>query len=386
MKLVSKLLIGLLVLSLLAGCGGAPKKQDGGAAKPEAQPIKIGTVNPLSGNAATYGHSTKNGLELAKEEINQAGGVNGRQIEVVFEDDAGDPKQAASATQKLVDDPEIVAIQGSALSSSSLAMAPIVERAKIPHLVVSSSSPKLTGINPYFFRMAVQDDQVGGLMGELAVTVLKAQKVAIMYPNNDYGKGLSAATESKAKELGDSVVANVPYLATDKDFQAQLTDIKAKRPDVIALCGTYTDSALITKQAREMDIAVPMIGGTGPNSPKFIEIAGKASEGFIFLGVFLPNNPDPKVQEFASKYKAKFGVEPDQFAALAYDQMYVIAEAVKRTLADGGKITRDTLTKALRQTSYQGVTGKVTFDGKGDWVRPYLYITIKDGKFELYKK
>lgn len=384
MKLVTRILVVALALSLLAGCGGAPKQEGGGTAQPQAKPIKIGMVNPLSGNAATYGQSTKNGLELAKGEINQAGGINGRPIELVFEDDAGDPKQAASATQKLVDDPEIVALQGSALSSSTLAMAPIVERAKIPHLVVSSSSPKLTGINPYFFRMAVQDDQVGGLMGELAVKVLKAKNVAIMYPNNDYGKGLSTATEAKVKELGGSVTANIPYLATDKDFQAQLTEIKAKKPDAIALCGTYTDSALITKQAREMGLTVTMIGGTGPNSPKFIEIAGKAADGFIFLGVFLPNNPDPKVQEFVTKYKAKFGIEPDQFAALAYDQMYVIAEAAKRV--EGGKVTRETLTKALRQTSYQGVTGKVVFNDKGDWVRPYLYITVKDGKFVIYKQ
>lgn len=384
MKLMAKILIVTLLLSLLAGCGGAKKSEGTGAEKKETKPIKIGLVNPLSGNAATYGQSTKNGLELAMAEINQAGGINGRQFELVFEDDAGEPKQAASAAQKLVDQPDIVALQGSALSSSTLAMAPIIEKAKIPHLVVSSSSGKLTGINPYFFRMAVQDDQVGSLIGELMVKGINAKNIAILYPNNDYGKGLSASTEAKVKELGGTVVANVPYLATDKDFQAQLTDIKAKKPDGIALAGTYTDGALITRQAREMGITVPIAGGTGPNSPKFIEIAGKAADGVVFLGVFIPNNPDPKVQDFVTKYKAKYNIEPDQFAALAYDQMYVIADAAKRV--EGGKITRESLTKALKGTSYQGVTGKVAFNEKGDWVRPYLYITVKDGKFELYKK
>lgn len=381
MRRLAFLLAALILLSiLLPGCGGTGGSK---GSTTETKPIKIGMVNPLSGNAATYGLSTKNGLELALEEINKKGGVNGRPLQLVFEDDAGDPKQAASATQKLVDQPDIVALQGSALSSNTLAMAPIVERAKIPHLVVSSSSPKLTGINPYFFRMAVQDDQVGGLIGELVVKVLKAKKVAIMYPNNDYGKGLSASIENKVKELGGTVLANIPYLATDKDFQAQLTEIKAKNPEAVALAGTYTDSALITKQAREMGITVPMAGGTGPNSPKFIEIAGKAAEGFVFLGVFLPDNPDPKVQDFVQKYKSKFGLEPDQFAALAYDQMYVIADALKRV--EGGKVTRENLTKALRSTNYQGITGKVTFNEKGDWIRPYLYITVKDGKFTLFK-
>jgi len=384
MRRLAFLLAALILLSiLLPGCGGTGGSKGSTGSTTETKPIKIGMVNPLSGNAATYGLSTKNGLELALEEINKKGGVNGRPLQLVFEDDAGDPKQAASATQKLVDQPDIVALQGSALSSNTLAMAPIVERAKIPHLVVSSSSPKLTGINPYFFRMAVQDDQVGGLIGELVVKVLKAKKVAIMYPNNDYGKGLSAAIENKVKELGGTVLANIPYLATDKDFQAQLTEIKAKNPEAIALAGTYTDSALITKQAREMGITVPMAGGTGPNSPKFIEIAGKAAEGFVFLGVFLPDNPDPKVQDFVQKYKSKFGLEPDQFAALAYDQMYVIADALKRV--EGGKVTRENLTKALRSTNYQGITGKVTFNEKGDWIRPYLYITVKDGKFTLFK-
>jgi branched-chain amino acid transport system substrate-binding protein len=365
-------LVAVLVVVSGAGCGGGKEKT-----------IKIGMVNPLSGNAATYGVSTKNGMELAMEEINKAGGVEGRKFELVFEDDAGDPKQAAAATQKLVDRPDILLIQGSALSSSTLAMAPIIERARIPHMVVSSSTPKLRGINPYFLRMAVQDDQVGTQIGEVITKKLALKRVAIMYPNNDYGKGLSAATSLSVKANGGEVVAMLPYLPTDPDFSALITQVKAQNPDALALCGTYTDSGLITKQAREAGLNVPIVGGTGLFSPKYIEIAGRAAEGVILMAVFFPGNPDPRVQEFVKKYQAKYGMLPDQFAALAYDQMYVIAQAVKKV---GKNLTRESLLKALKETRYSGVTGEVTFDEKGDWVRPYLTLTVKDGKFELWSR
>ncbi len=262
-------------------------------------------------------------------------------------------------------------------------MVPITDKAKIPHSAVSSSTPKLSGMSKYFFRMAVQDSQVGILMGDLIAQKLKAKKAAILYPNNDYGKGLGQAIADTLKKHGVTVTSNQAYLATDKDFSALLTTIKAEGVDAVAVAGTYTDGALITKQSRELGLSMPIVGGTGFYSPKFIEIAGKHAEGAIFLGAFVATNPDPAVQAFVKKYKEKYNMEPDTFAALAYDQMYVVAKAMEEAAAKG-TISRENIREAMAKTNYKGITGAVQFDDKGDWVRPYLYITVKDGKFVVY--
>ncbi|EAX46420.1 Extracellular ligand-binding receptor [Thermosinus carboxydivorans Nor1] len=377
MKLLS-LVVVLIFLVAAAGCGGSSSTSG------SKGNLVIAMVNPLSGDSATYGVSHKNGMELAREEINKAGGIKGQQIEILFHDDAGDPKQAAAGAQKFADQKNVMAIVGSCLSSNTLAMVPITDKAKLPHSVVSSSTPKLSGMSKYFFRMAVQDAQVGILMGDLIAQKLGAKKVAILYPNNDYGKGLTAAIEETLKKHGVTVVSNQAYLATDKDYSALLTGIKAQGVDALAVAGTYTDGGLITKQARELGLTIPIVGGTGFYSPKFVEIAGKAAEGAIFLGAFVASNPDPAVQNFVKKYKEKYNMEPDTFAALGYDQMYVLAEAMKKA-AEKGAITRENIRDAMAQTNYKGITGTVTFNDQGDWVRPYLYITVKDGKFVLYQ-
>jgi branched-chain amino acid transport system substrate-binding protein len=344
--------------------------------------LTVAMVNPLTGDAATYGVSHKNGLQMAFEEINRAGGVKGREIELVTYDDGGDPKQSAAGAQKFADQKAVLAITGSCLSSNTLAMIPITDRAHLSHTVVSSSTPKLSGRSKYFFRMSVQDSQVGILMADLLSQKLKVKKIAILYPNNDYGKGLGAAIQGRLQQLGGSVAANEAYLATDKDYSALLTRIKATNVDALALAGTYTDSALITKQARAIGFTKPIVGGTGLYSPQFIEIGGAAAEGAYLLGTFVVTNPDPAVQQFIKKYRAKYGIDPDTFAALAYDQGYVLKAAMEKASAKGA-ITRESLRDAMAASHYKGITGTVTFDAQGDWVRPYLYITVKGGKFVL---
>lgn len=362
-----------------AGCGGAGTATTGGKGN-----LVIAMVNPLSGDSATYGVSHKNGLELARDEINKAGGIKGQQVDVLFHDDAGDPKQAAAGAQKYADQKNVMAIVGSCLSSNTLAMVPITDKAKLPHSVVSSSTAKLSGMSPYFFRMAVQDAQVGILMADLIGQKVQAKKVAILYPNNDYGKGLATAIEEQLKKHNVAVLSNQAYLATDKDYSALLTVIKSQGVDALAVAGTYTDGGLITKQARELGLTIPVIGGTGFYSPKFVEIAGKAAEGAIFLGAFVTTNPDPAVRSFVEKYQARFNMEPDTFAALGYDQMMVLSKAMEKA-AEKGAVTRENIREAMAATNYKGITGAVTFNSAGDWVRPYLTITVKDGKFMLYE-
>jgi branched-chain amino acid transport system substrate-binding protein len=364
----------------VAGCGGSGSS--GGSDKKGN--ITVAMVNPLSGDAATYGLSHKNGFEMAREEINSAGGIKGQQIEALFHDDAGDPKQAAAGAQKFADQKNIMAVVGSALSSNTLAMVPITDKAKLTHSVVSSSTPKLSGMSKYFFRMAVQDAQIGILMGDLMADKLQSKKVAILYPNNDFGKGLAAVVEKELKSKNVEVVSNQAYLATDKDFSSLLTGIKAAGVDALAVCGTYTDGGLILKQSNELGMTIPVVSGPGFYSPKFIEIAGKAAERAIFLNAYVSSNPDPKVQEFVKKYKAKYGMEPDTFAALGYDQMYVIAKAMEKA-SEKGKLTRENVRNAMAETNYEGICGTVTFNDKGDWVRPYLYLTVRDGQFVMYQ-
>ena len=376
---VLSLFLAVVFLVAATGCGGG-----GAPAADKKAKITIAMVNPLSGDAATYGVSHKNGLELALAEINKAGGVKGQQIELLTHDDSGDPKQAAAGAQKFADMKSVVAVVGSCLSSNTLAMVPITDKAKLPHSVISSSSAKLSGMSKFFFRMAVQDDKVGGLMVDLSQEKFKPKKMALLYLNNDYGKGLLLSIEPQIKKYGITLTSAQTYLANDKDYSALLTKVKAEAPDVLLVGSTYTDGGLIVKQAREMGLMMPIVGPTGLYSPKYMEIAGKAVENSYFLGVFVPTNPDPKVQEFVKKYKEKSGMEPDTFAALAYDQGYVLKDAMEKAAAKGN-ITRESLREAMAASSYKGITGTVTFDPKGDWVRPYLFVTVKEGKFVVAK-
>ena len=268
------LILALVFLIAAAGCGGG-----GGSSAPAADKkakLTVAMVNPLTGDAATYGVSHKNGFELGLAEINKAGGVKGQEIELLTHDDAGDPKQAAAGAQKFADMKSVLAVVGSCLSSNTLAMVPITDKAKIPHSVISSSSSKLSGMSKYFFRMAVQDDKVGGLMVDLSQNKFKPKKMALLYLNNDYGKGLLTSIEPQVKKYGITMTSAQTYLATDKDYSALLTKIKAEAPDVLLVGSTYTDGGLIVKQAREMGLMMPIVGPTGLYSPKYMEIAGKA--------------------------------------------------------------------------------------------------------------
>jgi branched-chain amino acid transport system substrate-binding protein len=262
-----------------------------------------------------------------------------------------------------------------------------VDAGKLPDLVVSSSSPALTGASEYFFRMSVQDASVGPQMADVLLD-MGLKKVAIMYPNNDYGKGLSEALAARMAGMGGQVVTSQTYQTTDQDFTSQLTTIRGMAPDAVALTGTQADSGLIIKQMNLMGFDIPIIGGTGLYNAKTLEISGnEAAEGVILIGVYVASNPDPKVQELVGKYKDKYDQTPDGFAALAYDQMYVIAEAAKKAMdANSGKLTRDGLKDALQTTSYAGVTGNVSFNEVNDWVRPYLTLTVKSGEFVVFEK
>ncbi len=347
--------------------------------------LKVALVAPLSGDNATYGVKQEKGYRLAMEEINGAGGVLGAEIILETYDDTGDASTAASGTQKFVDDDEVMVLGGSCLTSCTAAMLPITGDAELAQMVVSSSARSLTGLSDYFFRMAVQDAAVGPQIANQFTNMGDTTTVAL-YPNNDFGIGLKDSFIEKFAENGGEVLDTIEYQPTDQDFSAILTTVKDKNPDCIALCGTTTDGALIIKQARQMGIEAHIMGQPGLYNQNVIDIAGDAAEGLLACGVFVATNPDEKVQEFVAKYNEKYGETPDGFAALAYDQMYVIADAATRAMeANDGELDRETMADALRETQYEGVTGTVNFDENGDWVRDYLTLTVIDGVYDLYQ-
>jgi branched-chain amino acid transport system substrate-binding protein len=350
--------------------------------------IKVGLVMPFTGNAATYGQSLLKGAQLGMDEINAKGGVNGKKLEIVTYDDGGNPSSAATGAQKFADQKDISIIVGSALSSSSLAMVPITDKAKLPQLLWSSSSPKLTGISPYVFRMCAQDDKIARDMVVMMHDTLKANKIVSVYPNVDAGKGVNDTVVKEAAARNMTVLESISYLEKDQDFAAVVTKIKELKPDAVALGGNYTDSALLVKQARIAGIKVPMVGNSGLFSSKFIELGGSDVEGTILILNFLTTNPDPRIQEFDNKFKTKYGADPDQYSAIAYDGMYVIAQSAKRAMdKNNGELSREELRAALKATNYRGLVGDtpVTFNDVNNWDRTYVRAVVKNGRFVLYQ-
>lgn len=376
----------------LTACGASGKAQTGsssssgsgsGSTKASVSEIHVGNVNPLSGDSALYGNDQSRGFGMAIEEINAAGGVNGAKIVLDDYDDQGDAQKAAQGAQKFADDDSYYAIIGSSLSNCTLAMTPITDDAGIVEMVISSSSPSLHGCSDYFFRMAVQDDQVGPQMAKALIE--KGYKtVTVLYPSNDYGNNLDKNLESYAKSNGLTVLDSIAYNSTDQDFTAICTSVKNEAPEAVALCGTVQDSSLLINQLKAAGVDAFLMGGTSLYNSKALEIAGSNMEGVGCISVYISSNPDEKVQNFVSKYNEQYGETPDAFAALAYDEAYVFAEACRKAVDDnGGKLTREGIMKALKGTNYAGVTGTVTFDDSNEWVRDYLVLEVKDNKFQL---
>ena len=379
-KHVSLLLAGLLTVSAFSVSAQASESD----VTAKVDTIKVALVAPLSGNNATYGVKQENGYRLAMDEINDAGGVYGAQIELVTYDDTGDPQTAAAGTQKFVDDEDVLVLGGSCLTSCTAVMLPITGDSELAQMVVSSSAASLTGLSPYFFRMAVQDAQVGPQIAKVFAGMGDKTAVAL-YPNNDFGIGLKDSFVAQFESDGGEVLDTIEYQDTDQDFSAILTNVASLKPDCIALCGTTTDGATIVKQARQMGIEAHIMGQPGLYNQNVIDIAGEYAEGLLACGVFIASNPDEKVQEYVAKYKDRFNETPDHFSALAYDQMYVIADAAARSMEEyDGEVDRESMIEALRGTEYDGVTGHVNFDDNGDWVRDYLTLTVKDGEYVLY--
>jgi branched-chain amino acid transport system substrate-binding protein len=343
--------------------------------------VVVGGVAPLTGEAATFGVSTKNGYDLAVAEWNAKGGVLGKQVKLVFADDKGDPAEGATVFTKLIEQDKACAILGTVMSKVSLAGAPICQAAKVPMIATASTNPKVTGVGNFVFRACFIDPFQGTVGAKFAFDDLKAKKAACLFDvGNDYTKGLSEFFKAKFTALGGEVVGFEGHATGTSDFKAQLTKILAAKPDVLYVSDYYADVAIIAKQARELGFKGPMVGGDGWDSPKLTEIAGPAIEGCFFTNHYAKEDKAPIVQDFVKKYTAKYNAAPDALAALAYDATNIMLDAINRAGSTDGAAIQGALVK----TDLKVVTGQVKFDGDRNPVKSAVIIEIKDGK-QVYK-
>ncbi len=378
--------MALLAASLaLAACQGKKAEGDApakSAAAPAADKILVGHVGSMTGSEATFGQSTDQGIKLAIEQWNAKGGVKGKPITLRTYDSQGKPEEAAVAATRLVVNDKVNLLLGEVASSRSLAMAPVADGNGTPMITPSSTNPRVTKdkdkVRPFVFRVCFIDPFQGTVMAKFARNDRKIEKVAILRDvGNDYSMGLADYFLAKFKELGGTVVDDQSYKAGDQDFKAQLTAIKNKNPQAVYVPGYYTDVALIARQARELGMKQPLLGGDGWDSAKLFEIGGKAIEGSFYSNHYSPDDPSPRIQEFVKAYKARFGVVPDGLAAQGYDAAMVGFDAMNRAADGSGAAIRD----AIGATKdYPGVTGIITIDANHDAVKPAVVLEVKDGK------
>ena len=370
---------------LLAGCGG------GGDKKPAAEMIKIGANLEMTGGNATFGQSAANGAKLAIKEVNAKGGILGKQLTLIVADNKSEAAEAANAMQKLVTQDKVVAVIAPIASSSVMAAAPINEQAKVLAISPTASNPKVT-VNPdtkkvreFVFRAAFIDPFQGSVMANFATKSLKAKTAAIYIDNSsDYAKGLAQFFEETFVKNGGKIVAKEAYLQKDTDFKATITKIKGQNPDVMFVPGYYQEVGLIVRQSRELGLKVPVLGGDGWDSSKLAEIATPAAlnNGF-FSNHYSPDEKSPAVTTFVEAYKKEYNSVPDAFAALSYDAMMMVIDAMKKAnSADPVKI-KDELAKTK---NYAAVSGQISLNETHDPVKSAVIIEMKDGKQTFREK
>ena len=362
------LIASIVIASLLSACN----PQGSGGDK-----VRIGVFMSTTGSTANFGISSVNGIKMAADEMNAAGGINGKQVELLVQDDRSDASEAATIVTKFVTQDMVHAVIGEVASSRSIAAAPIAQNAKIPMLTPSSTNPEVTKKGDFIFRSCFIDPYQGAAIAQFAAKTLGAKTAAIMVDRkNDYSTGLEKVINETFARFGGKIVATQSYQEGDQDFNAQLTSLKGSNPEVIFVPGYYNDVGLIAKQARDKGITVPLIGGDGWDSEQLYKIGGTALNGSYFTNHYSPFDTDPRVVKFVNDYKKLYSGTPDALAATAYDAANIMFDAIKRSKSLSGPDIRDALAAT---NAFPGVTGTVTFNQQRDAVKPIVMIEIKDG-------
>ena len=359
-----------LILPFLFAVSSCSKKQETG--------IPVGQYGSLTGAQASFGQSTDNGVRLALDEINAAGGVLGQPIRLITKDNQSKPGETSTAVRELITRNKVVALIGEVASGRSLEAAPIAQRSGIPMITPASTNEKVTEAGDHIFRVCFIDPFQGTVCAKFA-RKLGAKKASVLTDvSKDYSLGLAKSFKEEFVKEGGVIAGQQSYSGGDKDFSAQLTAVKADNPDVIFLPAYYTEAPLIIRQARQLGITVPFIGGDGWDSPELVTVGGPSVEGCYFSNHFSNQSTDPKVVEFVKAYRAKYNTDPDAMVALGYDSLKLLADAMKRAgTTDPAKVTA-----ALAATKdFDGVTGKITLDEHRNPNKPAVILQVKDGKF-----
>lgn len=370
----------IVVLALAALLFGALVPAQ--VASAQADPIRFGAVLVLSGDGAAYGKSQREGIELARDFVNAAGGVNGRPIEVLFEDSAGEQAGAVAAVQKLINRDRVLAIIGPTYSPEMFAAGPAANRARTPILGISVTAEGIGAIGEYVFRNSLPEAGVLPSVVRDSMEHFGYKSAALLYSNNnDFTLSAAQTFEHELRSRGVELVAIETFHDGDTDYRAQLTKVQAANPDVLIVSALYREAALLLQQARQMGLNQPVVGGNGFNSPELYNLAGDAVEGAIVGSPWFPGRPEAHVQEFVSEYIARYGDSPDQFAAQAFDGLMIFAEAARHgNAANDRQAFRDSLA-AIR--NFDGVTGIFSFDELGDPSMDANVLQIRGGKYEL---
>ncbi len=358
-------------LLLLAGCG--PKNASAPAT------IKIGNCASVTGKDGTYGDSSTKGTRLAMDEINAAGGVLGKQIELVVEDTQSKPGEAATVAKKLITRDHVIAIIGEIVSGRSLESGGVAQAFKIPMLTPSATNPAVTATGDYIFRSCFIDPFQGAVLATFAREKLKVRRAALLTStSSSYSTGLGDVFIAEFPRDGGTIVSHQKFAEGDKDFKAQLTAIKAANPDVLFIPAYYTEAALIARQARELGITVPLLGGDGWEAPELVEIAGNAVEGCYYSTHFSPESPDEKIQAFVKNYRERYDNRtPDGMAALGYDAAYMMVDSIRRAGSPEPAKIRDALAATK---GFEGITGRIDMDKNRNASKPAAILTLRSGK------
>lgn len=379
----------LLTMGILAGCGGGEGGDEGQGASGDT--IKVGINYELSGDIATFGSHTRDGVMLAFEEINANGGVLGKQIEPLERDNQGKVDEAVSVATKLITGDKIVAHMGPVTTGCTLAVVPVAMQYKIPLLTASATHPDVTvdpktgKVRDYIFRTCFTDPPQAIVGADFAYNDLSAKKAAIYFDNtNDYSKGLAKEFKTNFEALGGKIVAQEGYGKDDEDFRPTLTNFSKAGADIIYVPGYYQKVAKIVAQSRELGIDVPFLGADGWDSPDLVKIAGAENlNNTFFTNHYSSTDPSEKVQKFVKAYEKKYDSKPDSFAALGYDTAYLLSDAIERA----GSTDADAIVKALSETkNFDAVTGTLSFDENHNPIKEISIIEMKDGVQTLKTK
>jgi branched-chain amino acid transport system substrate-binding protein len=365
-------IVSVVVLaSGMVGCGSKAGSSD---------KVLVGHYASMTGSEATFGRSTDNGIHLAVEEENAAGGVNGKPIEIITYDDKGEAREAGSAVTRLISRDGVVAVLGEVASGLSLAGAPICQENGIPMVTPSSTNLKVTKVGDKIFRVCFIDSFQGGVCAKFAREndKIKAEKAAILYDQaSPYSVGLREEFEKAFTGMGGTIVATETYNAGDQDYSAQLTTIRGSDADVVYIPGYYTDVGNIALQARKLGVNEPLLGSDGWDSVKLGQIGGDSINNGFYSNHYSQQDPNARVQEFIKKYKDKFGETPDGLAALGYDAARILIGAMRRAKSVGG----DDIARELSATKdFDGVTGNISIDSERNAVKPAVILEMKNGE------